>query len=398
MSQVASCRFLRFRGFELTRFTPTSEAELAELISSTNGSFELVSTATKRSIGHSVQSANLLDLSRFSGVHSYEPEELILEAGAATPLEDINKMLAKHSQMLAYDPPHLMSLLGCEPGAESAGTLGGAVICNLSGPRRLTAGAARDHVLGLTAVDGRGMLFKAGGKVVKNVTGYDIPKLIAGSWGTLAAVTSLVVKVLPKPETEATLCVHVDSPEQAVDIMTRAMATPHAVSCASWKVGSQVYLRIEGIASSVRVRRDAVWDSIDAKINLLEGAGSGQLWQLIREVVPILHWQPSIMWRVSLPPSHAPSFVKRVRSIADAEILVDWAGGLVWIATSDSSFIAREHLTSGHATLVMAPEEMKQRTPVFHPQAPALAALSARVKSAFDPERKLNPGRMHKDL
>ncbi len=369
--------------------TKTAE-EIAGIIRSTAGSFNLQSLGTKHQIGHTIEQSHVLDLSAFSGIIAYEPEELILEVGAATPLREIEELLASHNQMLAFEPPHVFR--------ESPGSIGGVVACNLSGPRRLTAGAARDHMLGVSGVDGRGTLFKGGGRVVKNVTGYDMPKLLSGSYGTLAAITSLVVKVLPKPETEVTLLVPAREPAAAVRVMSQAMATPFAVSCAAYAPDHGVCLRLEGIASSVAARRDGLRAVIGLPVEILEGQASANPWYAIRELQLLARRKSAVVWRISVTPNEAPQLLAKLQDEMDIDYLMDWAGGLVWIGTTDVTVNVRDHMISGHAILFKAPAEMKQRIPVFQPQARALAALSARLKQAFDPEHKLNPGRMYKGV
>ncbi len=371
---------------------PTTPEELSEAIRTAKGSFEVVGHSSKRQLGHSVDATNILDLSFFSGVIAYEPEELIIEAGAATPLHEVETLVSQRGQMLAFEPPHLNEL----PGSGSAGTLGGVLNCNLSGPRRLTAGAARDHVLGVQGVDGRGTIFKGGGRVVKNVTGYDMPKLIAGSYGTLAAITSVVFKVLPKPETEITLVASAQDPGTAVRIMSQAMGTACAVSCAAYVPDRGVFLRLEGIPSSVTARHEQLRKSITQSSEILDDADSRTQWLTVREINPLA--KRNVIWKISTAPNETPQLLERLQDAMAFSYIMDWAGGLVWVGTDNTSLNVRDYVTSGHATLFKAPDEMKLRMPVFHPQAPSLAALSTRVKHAFDPDRRLNPGRTRKDL
>jgi glycolate oxidase FAD binding subunit len=377
----------------LANHRPKTDKELREIVLEARHGLAIRASGSKSSLGHASRSGDILDLSGFSGVQAYEPEELILEAGPATPLEDIEKLVAQRGQMLAFEPPHLMHLLGCK----TSGTLGGVLSCNLSGPRRLTAGAARDHVLGVSAVDGRGTIFKGGGRVVKNVTGYDMPKLIAGSYGTLAAMTSVVIKVLPRPETEVTLLLPARDSSRAVQLMAQAMATSFVVSSAAYGPDLGVCLRLEGIRSSVEARRNQLSEIFGQSVDVITDQASAAQWQSIREVDVNAVGNSAVVWRVSVAPGDAPLLLRKLEGSMDFTYFMDWAGGLLWIGTRDSVVDIRDHMKNGHAMLFKAPDEMKARIPVFHPQAPALAALAARVKFAFDPERKLNPGRMHKD-
>src|SRR3954453_992253 len=217
----------------MTRFAPADLAELRDAVAAglaAEEPIEIVGGGSKRALGRPLQTPPLLDLSRLSGIRDYAPSELVLTAGAATPLAEIERTLAEAGQMLAFEPPDWRALLG----TEGEPTLGGALACNLSGPRRIKAGAARDHFLGFRAVSGRGESFKAGGKVVKNVTGYDLCKLMAGSYGTLAALEEVSVKVLPRPETVATVVFSSVESNAAVRLMSAALGSPHEVSGAAY--------------------------------------------------------------------------------------------------------------------------------------------------------------------
>jgi glycolate oxidase FAD binding subunit len=336
---------------------------------------EVVGSGSKRGLGRPVKSNTRLELSKFAGVIAYEPEELILEAGAATPLAEIEALLARHNQHFAFEPP---------PG----GTLGGLLACNLSGPRRIKAGAARDHVLGVAGVAGNGTAFRAGARVVKNVTGYDMPKLMANSFGTLAALTSVIFKVLPAPEVSKILSIKNLDIARGVEAMSKAMGSACEVSAAAFW-GGTAFVRLEGIAPSVVARRDAL-------LRLLAEFGRA-------DEAPTWPTPPQspIIWRVSLPPSDAPGYIKALQSKHDVTAHLDWAGGLATLAFPGPAHHAEEvrgAIKSGHAMLVRAPEEVRSSAPVFHPQHVALAALTRRVKQAFDPDGVLNPGKMYPDL
>jgi glycolate oxidase FAD binding subunit len=374
-------------------FAPASELELAEMIAA-GGPFDLRGTGTKVMLGRSRADMPILSLAKFKGVEVYEPEELIFEAGAATPLSEARKLLAAKNQMLAFEPPDFSVLLG----SKNPGTLGGMLATGLAGPRRIKAGSVRDHVLGVRGVTGKGEIFKAGARVMKNVTGYDVPKLMASSWGTLAAFTSITFKVLPAPETESTLVIKSGDP---VALMSKALQSPCDVSGAAHVPGQGTYLRLEGIGISVRARRDALAKLLGVKSETRSTAESRKLWASIRDVTVLPFKSNSIIWRVSVPPSDAEAYVRRVFIAASGKYFLDWGGGLVWLALEPSSdgreAAARGALKDGHAMLFRAPEELRRRIPVFQPQPPALAALSARVKAALDPLGKLNPSRMVED-
>ena len=377
---------------------PGSEAELAQLVAQAEAPFEIIGTGTKRGLGRPVQAARTLDLSAFAEIAAYEPEELILEAGAGTRLAEIEALIAARGQQLAFEPPDLSRLLG----SPHSGTLGGLMACNLAGPRRIKAGAARDHVLGIRGVSGRGEVFKAGARVVKNVTGYDLPKLMAGSYGTLAALTSITVKVLPRPETEETILVEGLDDTAAVSVMSLAMQSACEVSGAAHVPGEGTFLRLEGIAASVAARRDGLAKLLARPVQILAAKASSTIWQRIRDVQMLAGTPDRQVWRLSVTPSDAPGLLAKLRESMDLRYVLDWAGGLIWLdvpSTEDAgSAVIRGAMRSGHATLMRAPEGVRAAVDVFHPQAPALAALSARVKDSFDPRHLFNPGRMSRGL
>lgn len=377
---------------------PGSEAELAQLVAQAEAPFEMIGTGTKRGLGRPVQAARTLDMSAFAEIAAYEPEELILEAGAGTRLAAIEALIAARGQQLAFEPPDLSRLLG----SPHSGTLGGVMACNLAGPRRIKAGAARDHVLGIRGVSGRGEVFKAGARVVKNVTGYDLPKLMTGSYGTLAALTSITLKVLPRPETEETILVEGLDDVAAVSVMSLAMQSACEVSGAAHVPGEGTYLRLEGIAASVAARRDALARLLARPVQILAAKASGSVWQRIRNVTMLADTPDRQVWRLSIVPSDAPVLLARLRESLEIRYVLDWAGGLVWLdvpPTEDAAAaVIRGAMRSGHATLIRAPEGVRSAIDVFHPQAPALTALSARVKDSFDPRHLFNPGRMTRGL
>lgn len=363
---------------------------------------ELIGTGTKRGLGRPMQTAATLDLSGFSEITLYEPEELVITAGAGTKLDDIRKLVSDKGQEFAFEPPDLSRLLG----TDHAGTLGGMLACNLSGPRRLKAGAARDHILGIAGVSGRGEAFKAGGRVVKNVTGYDVPKLMASSFGTLAALTSVTFKVLPRAESEETLVIEGLSDDDAVATMSLAMQSSCEVSGAAHLPKALGYgtaktlLRLEGIPPSIAYRRDKLTGILGDKgsIHRLESAESRTQWVAIRDVHLFADNQDRCVWRLSVPPAEGAKVTSALAPELDARWFYDWAGGLIWIdvpASADASGAAiRAALRQGHATLIRATEAIRTAVPVLQPQAPALAALAQRVKTAFDPMGIFNPGRM----
>lgn len=379
-----------------TTLAPKTEDELSARVAAAQAPFRLQGLGTKAALGNPVKAANILSLKHFSGIAVYEPEELILEAGAATPLADIEELLRQRGQMLAFEPPDYSSLLG----SPSSGSLGGIVACGLSGPRRIRAGAARDHVLGFSAVTGSGQRMRAGARVVKNVTGYDLAKLATGSYGTLAALTSIIVKVLPLPETEETLVLRRLDDATAVRVMGEAMQSPADVSAAAHVPGEGTWLRLEGIAPSVVARRDALVKLLGRDAGILGQTESARLWAGLRDVKPLWSLRDHALWRLSVTPSDGADVAARIAAQLAATYFFDWAGGLIWLAVTGKddggASVIRAALPSGHATLIRAPDAIRAQVSAFMPQPPALAALAGRVKQSFDPRNLFNPGIMVK--
>ncbi|MGD0023155.1 MAG: FAD-binding protein, partial [Xanthobacteraceae bacterium] len=353
-----------------------------------------------------------------SGVTLYEPEELVLSAKAGTPLAEIEALVAASKQELAFEPMDYGPVLGTQAGAA---TIGGVLAANLSGPRRIKAGAARDHFLGVAAVSGRGETFKAGGRVVKNVTGYDLCKLLAGSWGTLAAMTGVTIKTLPRAETEETVLVLNLDDGTARKVMAAAMgsfadvsAAAHLPAAAAARIAAAAAagagaaataFRLEGVAPSVAQRKSVLQTLLSpfGSLGTLSETPSRALWRAIRDVAPFAAAGPAgarDLWRISTAPSRGAEVGRTLVERADAELLYDWAGGLVWAAlpAADDAGAPLVRATvaaaGGHATLIRAPAAARAAVEVFTPEPAALAALTKRVRESFDPQGVLNAGRM----
>ena len=431
---------------------------------------EVIAGGSKQTLGRPVQSAATLSLAAFDGIVDYQPSELVLTAQAATPLATIEAALEAERQMLAFEPADYGPLLrasggadlrapggadlrapggadlrapggadlrapggadlrapggadlrapgGADPRAPGGATLGGALACNLSGPRRIKAGAARDHFLGMHAVSGRGERFKAGGRVVKNVTGYDVCKLLAGSYGTLALMHEVTVKVLPASERTRTVLVFGLEPAAALDALGAALGSAHEVSGAAHMpaevaarsavsyvsgAGAAVSaVRVEGFPASVEARCEALRALLGpfGAVEELHSKNSATLWREIRDVRAFAD-DSRPLWRLSVPPASGAAAAARVAEAADVRALFDWGGGLVWLAVDgapDAGEVpvrAAAMAVGGHATLVRADAPTRAARAVFQPQATGLAALTARIKRAFDPTGVLNPGRMY---
>lgn len=369
---------------------------------------EIIGTGSRRGYGRPVYADAVLDVSGLAGIVDYDPAELVLTARPGTSLADIAALAAGHGQYLAFDPPDLAPLWGGEPGI---GTLGGALALGLGGPRRLSAGAPRDHLLGFAAVNGSGEMFSAGGKVIKNVTGYDLPKLLAGSLGTLAVFTEVTIKMLPAPRATATLAWPGLNDSAAIAAMTRALNSSVAISGAA-----HVSIADEeqgGGLATTRLRLTGVPAAVEQNIamltNLLRDFGTAVeiddadvFWHDIGGVSRFAR-TGTIVWRVCLPPSMAVAFTAELDPASNPTWYYDWGGGLVWLmlpnAEDAHAAMVRGALAAtagadGHATLVRAPDAVRRAVAPFQPLPPALAALSDRVRERFDPDGILNPGRM----
>ncbi len=400
----------------MTTFKPETDADVLEAVqwaASEEQPLEIVGHGSKCAIGNRVGAEHVLDLSGLSGITLYEPEELVLSAKAGTPLAEIEAAVAARGQELAFEPMDYGPLLGEQPGR---GTIGGVLAANLSGPRRLKAGAARDHILGIHAVSGRGEAFKSGGRVVKNVTGYDLSKALANSWGTLAVATDVTFKVLPAAETETTLVISGLLDDSAVAAMGLALGSSAEVSGAAHlpypavtrvagaALGSDpaTLLRVEGFGPSVAYRIRLLRQLLEkaGPMQEIEAEASRALWREVRDCIPFASVPHMPVWRVSMPPADGHNMVMALRMQAAVEAFYDWQGGLVWLAMAagdpEAGLVRSlvQKCGGGHATLVRATPQQRAEIPVFQPQPPALAALSARLKAEFDPKNILNPGRM----
>jgi glycolate oxidase FAD binding subunit len=378
---------------------------------------EIIGHGSKRLIGQPMATNALLDLSALNAVSSYEPNELIITVQAGAPLADVLSLIDSKNQQFAFEPINTAALLG----TPNKGTIGGMIGAGLAGPRRIKAGGARDHLLGAHAVSGFGDSFKAGGRVVKNVTGYDLCKLLAGSWGTLAVMTEVTLKVMPRPESERTLVLRGLDDVTANRAMTAALGSPFDVSGAAHVPNSVLQaaatglgdlgaeavtlLRLEGIAASAVHRAAALGKALSSYgvAEILEDAASAAVWSSVRDVRPFaansaLGGWP--VWRIVCPPASGGVLGERLARDTGGDVIYDWGGGLIWAALPPKpdaqAALVRQRVEAafGHATLLRASEEVRRNVDVFHPQAGGLAGLSERVRQSFDPKNILNRGRM----
>ena len=382
---------------------------------------EIVGHGSRRLVGQPMATNALLELSALNAVTAYEPNELIITVQAGAPLADVQSLIDSRNQQFAFEPMDLSALLG----VPDAGTIGGMIGAGLAGPRRIRAGGARDHLLGAHAVSGFGDSFKTGGRVVKNVTGYDLCKLLAGSWGTLAVMTEVTLKVMPKPESERTLLLRGLDDLTANRAMTAALGSPYDVSGAAhlpnpaFRPMAEAFaglaasgqavtlLRLEGIAASAADRANSLGKTLAAfgAVEILQDGASAGVWRSIRDVEPFAAratlgaWP---VWRIVCPPASGGVLGQALARETGGDVIYDWGGGLIWAAlppkpdAQAALLRQRVEAVGGHAMLVRASEIVRHQVDVFHPQSGGVAALSERVRHSFDPGNILNRGRLRR--
>ena len=373
---------------------------------------EVRAAGTKRHLGRETGYDDVLDVSAMSGLVDYQPEELVMTLRAGTPMDQVEKALANARQMLAFEPPSMTRILG-EAKAGVRGSIGGIIAANLSGSRRLTAGAARDYLLGFEAISGRGEQFKSGGKVMKNVTGYDLSKLMCGSFGTLAVMDEITLKTIPAPETSCSLLVGADSFADAVKGIAAIFATPHEPGAAAILPQAiatgegvdtgrpfTIVVRLEGIEPSVKYRLHHLQSGFGGES--LDDKASRALWLRIRDVQPLAE-KPQDIWKVSCAPSDAPRLIDSLDLRQEMRFFADWAGGLIWMSSTAPDLgvqlrAAVAALDSGFAMLVRDVGATRQKVAPLQPLTGAMLELHKRVKSSFDPLGVLNYGRMHEGV
>lgn len=383
---------------------PETENELAQAIAGAKGGLRIIGGGT-RDIGRPVH-GETLTTAGLTGVTLYEPGALTLVAAAGTPVAEIDAILAAQGQRLGFEPMDHRGLLG----TQGTPTIGGVIAANVSGPRRLQVGAARDFTLGVRFVDGRGQVLKNGGRVMKNVTGYDLVKLMAGSWGTLGVLSEVALKVMAIPEAEMTLMAPDLDATSAIEKLSRALGSPYDVSgAAHMEIGTQLtMLRLEGLGASVAYRARALRETICAGWQIVEGEASAKMWQDLRDLrgFGVAADTPTggaagAVWRMSVKPTDGPVLTQNLAGAGVAfKAIYDWGGGLVWLlvpaGTDASAVCIRAQVTAlgGHATLVRASREQRQELAVFEPLSGKIAAITRQIQHKFDPRGILNPGLM----
>lgn len=384
---------------------PPDEAGIAAAVAAAHAARQPLAIeghGSKRGLLRPVQAARTLSLRNLSGITLYRPAELVLAARAGTPVAEIEAALAGHGQHIIAEPPDLRALFGSEEDA----TLGGIVAANLSGPRRIAWGAMRDHVLGVRFVNGAGEVLRSGGRVLKNVTGLDLCKLLAGSYGTLGVMTEVTIKVLPAPEATATLLVEVPDLAAGVRALSAGLGSPYGVSGAALLPGAPdvAALRLEDFAASVAYRMGRLRGDLArfGAARVIEAGESRAFWRDLRDAVPLRAQAGEAVWRVSVRPSAGPAVAAAARALG-GRALLDWGGGLVWVAApagvaSHDALVAAAAVSGGSCTLFRAPDSLRLAVPVLPAEPAPLAAIGARVKAALDPAGILNPGRMRAGL
>ncbi len=389
-------------------FSPASEAEACSVIADARASkrpLAIEGGGTRAGLGRAAQVEATLSTKALTGITLYEPAELVIAAKAGTPLAEIEATLAARGQRLPFEPMDHRALLG----TQGEPTIGGITACNISGPRRIQAGACRDHLIGVRLVNGRSEPVKSGGRVMKNVTGLDLVKLNCGAYGTLGLLTEVTYKVLPTPEIAGTLALFGLDDTRALGALSRALGSPYEVSAAAHLpagIGgtqARTLIRLENFAHSVDYRLREVQKllaSFGEGMRLIE-AEADALWRDIRDCRFFAEPRGRAVWRISMAPTRAAPLVARIKRDLDLTHLYDWGGGLIWLATPEAgdagAQIIRAALagTGGHATLVRGSPDLRSRIDVFQPLAAPLMKITSGVKASFDPDAILNPGRMY---
>lgn len=388
--------------------TPTTEAQACAVVKSVIDSrvpLTLRGGGTRAGLGRPAQAASTLSSAGLTGITLYEPAEMVIAARTGTPLALVQEALAERGQMLPFEPMDHRALYG----TEGEPTIGAVAACNISGPRRINAGAARDSLIGIRMVNGRGEMIKSGGRVMKNVTGLDLVKLVSGSHGTLGFLTEVTFRVLPKPAEIATLQWRGLSDVQGVALLSKALGSPfEPMAAAHLPAGlageeAVTLLRLENFPDSIEYRSGelALLLGEYGVPDRLDGEGIGSLWRSIRDAAFFAGTAEAI-WRLSLKPTDGAKAATAIgRMLPGARWFYDWGGGLVWLAApADGDAGAAAIRTAlkplgGHATLVRAPDAVRAAVDVFQPLAEPLMRVTAGIKKSFDPAGIFEPGRMY---
>lgn len=402
-------------------FFPRDNDDLSEIISEASANkvrLEVVGENSKQHIGRPMRVDRTLSTRQLSGISFYSPEELVISVRAGTSLSMVEHTLRHENQQLAFEPIDYGPLFGFNTGQ---GTIGSAIACNLSGPRRIRHGAARDALIGIQGVNGRGEFFQNGGRVMKNVTGYDLNKGLSGSWGTLCVFSEVTLKVIPRPEASLTLVLQGLDDRLAINALCDAMKSPYEVTGAAHLqkeaagrlsdpqiagLGTSITaIRLENFPTAVSIRGVNLRTQLSCYGDVLEFGDeqTASFWQDMQHL-KFLTQSKSPIWRISTAPQNGPILVSEIERIIPVSAVYDWSGGLVWLEVPESSDVSASDIRrslahlGGHATLIRASSDVRLRTEVFHPIPGALGKLTRGIKNSFDPNHILNPERMYAGL
>ncbi len=416
MSMEEKQNFQIFQDFSGSILKPTNEKEISEIIKECykkNIPLEILGLGTKRSIGRNFQFEKTLDLSNYSGIIDYKPEELYIKVKSGTPIKDIKNELEKNNQHLAFEPVDFGFLFS---GKKDEGTIGGVMSCNFAGPRRFKAGSIRDHILGFKGINGRGEIIKSGGTVVKNVTGYDLSKILSGAFGTLAVLSEITIKVLPKPESNKTLFINNPHLKKGLEYLHLSLSSSSDPSGAVFYPeifrsfftfndltfsGPITAIRMEGSTLSIDHRIKKLTDEIkvtNSETNVLSQDQSDIFWEDTRNLKVFSKLKENLI-RIVIPASEAFETLNKLKDF-DAKYFVDWGGSLIWLQLdSINTKILKDIKTivrtaSGYLTIIKIEENLKASIDVFTVD-PVKHEISEKIKKSFDPKRILNPGKMY---
>mgnify|MGYP000958514239 FL=1 len=408
-----------FLDFNQDAFKPNSREEIAEIIKNCykkNIPLEINGTKSKNKIGRNFQSEKTLDLSGYSGIIEYKPEELYIKVKAGTPLKEILEAIDKNNQQLAFEPIDFGFLF---EGKSNGGTIGGVVACNFAGPRRFKVGSARDHVLGFQGINGKGEIIKSGGTVVKNVTGYDLCKLVSGSYGTLTVLTELSIKVLPKSESSKTLIINNPFLKKAIEYLGIALSSSTDPSGGVFyperfennfvfndliHKGALTAIRIEGPINSVDQRIGRLVKELsllENEYSVLDNFQTDLFWSKTRNLEVYSNLKNNLL-RVIVPVSETLNVIQKLKKY-EVNYFIDWGGNLIWLELETISLkilreikeITQEH--SGYFTIIKLEEDLKASADIFTID-PIKYKISEKIKKSFDPKRIFNPGKMYSGI
>ena len=408
-----------FLDFNQDTFKPSSREEIAEIIKNCYKKsipLEINGTKSKNKIGRNFQSEKTLDLSGYSGIIEYKPEELYIKVKAGTPLKEILEAIDKNNQQLAFEPIDFGFLF---EGKSNGGTIGGAIACNFAGPRRFKVGSARDHVLGFQGINGKGEIIKSGGTVVKNVTGYDLCKLVSGSYGTLTVLTELSIKVLPKSESSKTLIINNPHLKKAMEYLGTALSSSTDPSGGVFyperfennfvfndltHKGALTAIRIEGPTNSVDQRISRLVKELsllENEYSVLDNFQTDLFWSKTRNLEVFSNLKNNLL-RVIVPVSETLNVIQKLKKY-EINYFLDWGGNLIWLELEQISLkilreikeITKEH--SGYFTIIKLEDDLKASADIFTID-PIKYKISEKIKKSFDPKRIFNPGKMYSGI